>query len=370
MSISRRLGILLLSISVLALCTLACIDPDIGPDPLPTAPPTPVPATPVNVQVAVDVRFYDKVPTAFFHLLGKTSKQQHFSTFTLSNQGTEAVTVKVVSEIEGLTEEAIDTVSLSPGQTTAVDQTPIMKADARSQLNEGRVASFHYRVSFVHGGQEGLVEEQSHTVDMMSKRDLLVAIVDEDGELVADFREYAAAWVTPSSPAVEELLREAVTYMPDEAIYGYQGGSEGVLPQLGAVYRAINDLHQIRYVHTPVSLARTDQTIVQRVRLPAETIAQQAGNCIETSALYASAIEAMDMNPLLVLVPGHAFIACETGNDTNQYIFVETTVLGEGMTFEDALAAGQENWGQYQSQMMLIDVRHWRTQGILPIPED
>jgi hypothetical protein len=76
------------------------------------------------------------------------------------------------------------------------------------------------------------------------------------------------------------------------------------------------------------------------------------------------------MNPLLVLVPGHAFIACETGNDTNQYIFVETTVLGEGMTFEDALAAGQENWGQYQSQMMLIDVRHWRTQGILPIPED
>ena len=71
MSISRRLGILLLSIAILALCTLACIDPDIGPDPLPTAPPTPVPATPVSVQVAVGVRFYDKVPTAFFHLLGK-----------------------------------------------------------------------------------------------------------------------------------------------------------------------------------------------------------------------------------------------------------------------------------------------------------
>jgi hypothetical protein len=205
---------------------------------------------------------------------------------------------------------------------------------------------------------------------MMSKRDLVVSIVDQDGNVLADFREYAVAWVTPASPSVEQMLRDATEFISGEAIYGYQGGEKGVLPQLAAVYQVINDVYRVRYVNTPVSLARTDQTFVQRIRLPAETIQQQAGNCIETAALYASAIEAMDMNPLLVLVPGHAFVACETNKGSHQYIFIETTVLGEGLTFEDALAMGQQNWAKYQSQTMLIDVRHWRTKGILPMPED
>jgi hypothetical protein len=245
-----------------------------------------------------------------------------------------------------------------------------MKPGARAQVNEGQVASFYYKVTYLQDGAEKLLTEQSINVDMMSKRDLVVSIVDENGSLVGDFREYAVAWVTPASSDVEQLLRQATEFVPGEAIYGYQQGEKGVLAQLAAVYKVINDVYQIRYVSTPMSLARTDQTFVQRVRLPAETIAQQAGNCIETAALYASAIEAMDMNPLLVLVPGHAFVACETNKGSHQYIFVETTVLGEGLTFEDALLLGQENWAKFQSQTMLIDVRHWRTKGILPMPED
>jgi hypothetical protein len=370
---NQRLRTLLLSIVVLAASTLACIqvDPEVS-EPLPTPPPTATPQTgpAAPVQVSVDVRYYEKVPTAFYHLLGQTAKQQNFATYALTNQGTGTVDVRVVSEIEGFTDRAVDTASLAAGQTLQLEQTPIMKAGARDQLNEGQVASFHYSVTFLQNGQEGLIDERSIPVEMMSKRDLVVAIVDENGDLVADFREYAVAWVTPASLYVEELLRQAVEFMPDEAIYGYQGGAEGVLPQLRAVYQVVNDVYRIRYVSTPVSLAQTDETRVQRIRLPAETIEQQAGNCIETAALYASAIEAMDMNPLLVLVPGHAFVACELSPGSHQYVFVETTVLGEGMTFDDALAAGQENWAKFQTQTMLIDVRHWRTKGIKPMPED
>jgi hypothetical protein len=370
---NRRLRTMLLSVLVLAASTLACIqiDPEVS-DPLPTPPPTATPQTgpAAPVKVSVDVRYYEKVPTAFYHLLGQTAKQQNFATYTLANQGTETVSVKVVSEIEGFTEQAVDTVSLAAGQSLQLEQTPIMQVGARNQLNEGQVASFHYRVTFLYNGQEGLIDERSINVEMMSKRDLVVAIVDEDGDLVADFREYAVAWVTPSSPEIEQMLRQAVEYMPDEAIYGYQGGADGVLPQLRAVYRVINDVYRIRYVSTPVSLAQTDKTWVQRIRLPAETIEQQAGNCIETAALYASAIEAMDMNPLLVLVPGHAFVACELSPGSHQYVFVETTVLGEGLTFDDALASGQENWARFQAQTVLIDVRHWRSKGIKPMPDD
>jgi len=370
-----RLKTLVLSIALLALTTLACITvdpPGGGENPLPT--PIPATATPgrehTSAQVDVGVRYINKVPTAFYHLLGKTAKQQNLATFTVVNRGTEAVTVKVTSEIGGFTGQAVDTVNLAAGQTVEVEQTPIMKSGARSELNEGQVAAFHYRVSYLSAGEEKLIAEQSLNVDMMSKRDLVVAVVDENGDLQADFREYVVAWVTPASPDVEALLRQATEFIPGEAIFGYQMGEEGVLPQLEAVYKVINDADRVRYVNTPVSLSGTERTVVQRIRLPAETIQQQAGNCIETTVLYAAAIEAMDMNPLVVLVPGHAFVAVETDDGSKQYVFIETTVLGEGMTFGDALIKGQENWEKFQGQTLLIDVRHWRAKGILPMPED
>lgn len=369
-----RVRRLILTTFLLALFLLACIDvdPNPGPEPLPPPTATPESAATVNLppQIEIDVQYYNKVPTAIYHLLGKTAKQQHFAVFTLTNRGTTAAKLRLISEIVGFTEQAVDTRDLAPGETIQVAQTPLMRAGAREQLNEGQPAAFHYLLTYLQEGEQKLIAEQTVSVDLMSKRDLVVVIVDENGNLVGDFREYVVAWVTPSSPAIEKLLRDATQYMPDEAIYGYQAGPEGVLPQLAAIYRVLNDDYQIRYVSTPVSLARTDQTFVQRVRLPAETIQQQAGNCIETAALYASAIEAMDMNPLLVLVPGHAFVACETYKGSHEYIFIETTVLGTGMTFEEALAMGAKNWEKFQSESMLIDVRRWRSKGILPMPEN
>ena len=98
---SRRAKTAILAVLILVTSTLACIkiDPDVGPDPLPTPVPTQPPADESAKPVLVDVsvRYYEKVPTAFYHLLGKTAKQQHFETFTLVNRGEGAVTVKVVS---------------------------------------------------------------------------------------------------------------------------------------------------------------------------------------------------------------------------------------------------------------------------------
>lgn len=367
-----RLKAALAVLVLLVLSALACNDGGgqsaSTPAPTPTQPSTGEQFFPAQVEVRV--RYYTKVPTAFYHLLGKTAKQQNFALFTIVNRGAADVTVKVISEIKEFTEQAVDTVKIGAGQSVKVEQTPIMKPGARAQLNEGQVASFYYKVTSLQNGEEKLIVEKSATVEMMSKRDLVVAIVDENGDLVADFREYVVAWVTPSSPSVEALLRQAAEFVPGEAIFGYQGDEQGVLSQLAAVYKVINDVYRIRYVNTPVSLARTDRTFVQRIRLPSETIAQKAGNCIETSVLYASAIEAMDMNPLIILVPGHAFVACETSKGSHQYIFIETTVLGSGRTFDDALAMGQQNWVKFQGKTMLIDVRHWRSKGIMPMPEE
>ncbi|MBN1582640.1 MAG: hypothetical protein JXA89_18160, partial [Anaerolineae bacterium] len=217
----RRSRVVTASLLLLAMTLLACINVDPGGgEPLPTpVPPTPTPEGDGKPppQIEVSARYYTKVPTAFYHLLGKTSKQQNFSTFTLSNRGQETVKIKLISEIVGFTEQAIDTLDLQAGQSIEIEQTPIMKTAARNQLNQGQVASFHYQVTYLQNGDEKLIDEQSVNVDMMSKRDLVVVIVDENGDLVGDFREYVAAWVTPASPKIEELLRRATQYVPGEA---------------------------------------------------------------------------------------------------------------------------------------------------------
>src|SRR5438270_13582912 len=46
----------------------------------------------------------------------------------------------------------------------------------------------------------------------------------------------------------------------------------------------------------------------QRIRLPAETLSLRSANCIDVSVAYASAVENLGMSPVILIVPGHAFV--------------------------------------------------------------
>ncbi len=130
----------------------------------------------------------------------------------------------------------------------------------------------------------------------------------------------------------------------------------------------------VRYVVDPTSPYATvsrDETAVDFVRFPVETLDQKGGDCDDLSVLYNSLLESVGVNTAYITTPGHIFTAFDLGMSrqeatkvfagTDDLIFrdgttwmpVETTLPDEGFTkawqaagveWREAEAAGTANF--------------------------
>jgi len=98
-----------------------------------------------------------------------------------------------------------------------------------------------------------------------------------------------------------------------------------------------------------------------------------SANCIDGTVLFASAIEAMGMNPLIVIIPGHAFVGWKISPNSEEMEFLETTMIDTN-SFEDALQRGAKEYqgeidnGNFETNMSeIIDISELRKVGITPM---
>jgi hypothetical protein len=114
-----------------------------------------------------------------------------------------------------------------------------------------------------------------------------------------------AAFVMPNDPYISNLISDARPYLEKLAgntlFCGYQAGPEHVHAMVNALYDLLAD--RITYNNPPASFEGTGQ----KIRLPREVVESQRGTCLDLALLYAAMIEHVGVNPLIVLVPGHAF---------------------------------------------------------------
>ncbi len=120
--------------------------------------------------------------------------------------------------------------------------------------------------------------------------------------------ELLAAFSTPNDPAIDRLLGQASQILrkagkPD-TIDGYNAQSrERVWLMASAIYSAVAKL-QIGYALPPSSFERNGQ----KIRLPSQIEEAKVATCLDTTLLFAAAFEQAGLNPLLVLVEGHALV--------------------------------------------------------------
>ncbi|WP_438455234.1 DUF4011 domain-containing protein [Vreelandella venusta] len=120
--------------------------------------------------------------------------------------------------------------------------------------------------------------------------------------------ELLAAFCTPNDPAVDRLLGQASQILrkagkPDQ-INGYESGSrEQVWLMASAIYTAIIRM-QLGYAMPPASFENNGQ----KVRLPNQVESAKVATCLDTTLLFAAALEQAQLNPLLVLTKGHALV--------------------------------------------------------------
>ena len=111
----------------------------------------------------------------------------------------------------------------------------------------------------------------------------------------------------------------------------------------------------------------------QHIRRADEVISSLSANCLDGTLFFASVMELLGLEPVLVFRTGHAYVGVNVGPGSNQVWFVETTLVGVTQTtFWEAYLAGLDSAINDQANdplFRMVDVKEMHSRNILPLPQ-
>jgi hypothetical protein len=282
------------------------------------------------------------VPSGIVHLL--EAERTPLVSFNIKYVGRKPVRLRLISFVEGYSASAVDTVEMKTDESAEIPQLPTFFADRLEPIREMTRATLHIKIDDLDGKTE---QESTFPIWLLARTSAYNGVEDpSDGQWV-DLSPYYGAWVTPNAPDVMQVLRRAADLHPERTIVGYQVEASGVKEQVRAIFNALKT-EGIVYINSVLSFGATKGEYMQRVRLPRESLATKSANCIDGTVLMASLLEAASLNPGLVLVPGHAFLAWQTQDGSDEWDFLETTMIGSH-DFDAAYDSGKGSAKHYRT---------------------
>jgi hypothetical protein len=277
--------------------------------------------------------------------------------------------VRVTTFVEGYSAHVVDTLELpspDPKPPHIFRQLPTFYPDRLATVVELTRAVVNVCVEDL----DGAIELQNTKPFWIAPRTTaLLAVRDPATGASTDFTPYLGVYVTPNAPEIMTFLREGARLHPDHRLVGYQGEPIlGAGAQVRALYNALKSTADITYINSVIAISTQNGVACQRVRLPRESLADKSANCIDGTVLFASLLEAASLNPAIVLVPGHAFLAWETWRKSGKFNYLETTMIGTH-SFEEACTAGETLAAKLtlSGKMTVHSLRQLRLDGIYPM---
>jgi hypothetical protein len=288
-----------------------------------------------------------QVPTAIYHLFDP--EKTPLVSCTVRNVGQQGKTrrLRFSSFIDGYSAAAVNTVEIKPGQEYTFNQLPTLYAEAVAEINEITRATLNVLVEDLDAGTGAVELHTTYPIWMLARTTAPLAVRDPTTGGWQDLTHYFGAFVTPNAPALMRFLRTAADRHPEKMLAGYQGDPSGVEPQVRAVYDALKSDAGITYVNSLIAFSPEEGAANQRVRLPRESLEHREANCIDGTVLFASLLEGISLNPAIILVPGHAFVAWEGWQDNGEWRYLETTMIGSH-SFDEAVASAQQTATYYE----------------------
>ncbi len=152
-----------------------------------------------------------------------------------------------------------------------------------------------------------------------------------------------------------------------------------------AAYAAIQQKN-ITYANPPSSF----EEFGQRIRLADAVLEQHLGTCMDMTLLYVACIEAMGLNPIMVMMRGHIFAGVWLVDDSfsntimddpthiekrmasgiNELLVLECTAMNAGHSsdFDDANKLALNSVADYKNFEFVIDIARARSMGVRPLP--
>lgn len=210
------------------------------------------------------------------------------------------------------------------------------------------------------------IYEDTAKIEILPDDHLLLRIHDVGRDWYNDTVNAVVCWINPHELKIDQWISDSRNHIIKRQFLGSHGNPK---PQIKALWQKLQDIG-ITYVNRSYSIGRNERIFHQRVTKPKDTLRYQSGNCIDLTVLFASAMEQLSLEPIIFLIPGHAFLGWETPNYEPGYL--ETTMIGDS-TFEDALIEGEnkyrankENFNKARN-FKIIKVSDQRKTGLLPI---
>ncbi|HNQ27116.1 MAG TPA: hypothetical protein PKL92_04280 [Aquaticitalea sp.] len=250
-----------------------------------------------------------------------------------------------------------------PGQTLVVPCYPKFD-DKITEKSTESIEKAEVEVSWDGASKDDIVEEEFSFKFTNRNEYVYTGIKKEEISTWSDMFDnnaLIACFVTPNDPIVkyytqnlqEKLLKgeaASVTNKPEDGVRFLAG-----------IYEGTRASHMVYSGTKGIPQSTEDvQSIVQQIRLPREVITGNTGLCIELSCLYASVLSAAGIDPIIYMVPGHAYPGFKMNG---QYYAIEATgINGEGlggiMGAEEAFKKGQEQLETFFKQAQMGDPRY------------
>ena len=299
---------------------------------------------------------------------------------TVTNNGNVAlkdldVTLKFDPEFAGEYKYSINPIRPESSDRNSV--IPIsMSTDFLANLTERVTGSIKVSVS----SKEGVIAENRFEISVLAFNEWAGSGI---------IPEMLAAFSTPNHPEVNLIIKRASEILGrwtgNPSFNAYQSGDNNrVKQQMGAIYEAIRE-KKITYCVAPAGFEERGQ----RIRTVDEIISLGVGNCLDMSMMYVSCLEAVGLNPLVILTERHAFAGCWLVNETfidavnddssllskrmadgiNEILLVECTSMNEGSKsrFDKACESAAKSL-EDRAFEMFIDISRARNSQIRPLP--
>lgn len=266
---------------------------------------------------------------------------------------------------------------LVPGDVLGLtDRKVELDANYLAGLNEAERGEVTLRLS----DGDTVLDERRFPVRLLAR--------DEWGG-VADMAQLLPAFVMPNDSAIARILRNAAERLAEHGhpsgLDGYQSSDPGRTYILAAaIYSAIAGMG-IHYAEPPASFEDRGQ----KIRRPATIAEDRLGTCLDLTLLFAAALEAAGLHPVVLMFRGHAaagvWLTKRTFGNTiepdqmevrkalasRELIVFETTGVTHrpAMAMEAAQRTLDHRMGEEEAHdfVAAIDVRRARSGGITPL---
>nr|WP_314496875.1 DUF3320 domain-containing protein [uncultured Chryseobacterium sp.] len=199
-----------------------------------------------------------------------------------------------------------------------------------------------------------------------------------------------ASYVIPNHTLIYKIKSDAIKLLEQKdmnpSFEGYQANDrKRVLEMVSAIYKAIQNLELI-YSSMPPGFEENGQ----RIRLLDQVAETKFGNCIDISLLFIACLEAISLNPILVITKGHAFpgvwldderfdamvnfdrsaISKRIASGIRDIALIESANLckGSNLRFRQAMESAETQIMDADNFILSIDIKNARSNGISPLP--